>query len=384
MTHPTAHTPPLTLIERLVARAAGDAEGPPPLSRRIPVGVYTEQARFEQEKKALFERQPMIIGHESQLPEAGDTLVFDWLGIPLITVRDKAGNIGTFMNVCRHRGMRLVQEEGQTQLRSMVCPYHQWTYGLDGDLRNIPLEDCFVGLDKAELGLVALPTEVRHGLIWIQLDKTLPMDLDAHLAELGPDLDTFAVADYSFFEQSTRTINCNWKLIQDAFLDGYHVVRLHKNTVGPFFPDSLAESDLQGNHIRSAVARNEIFDAVNLPTDELNLRLHATFSYTVFPNAVMIFHPDYTSIISLFPLSPDQTIFVHTMLTPQTPSSEKERAHFQRSFAMIDKGVFEAEDIFASEGTQRGLRSGANEGLLFGAYEATALQFHDLVEQALK
>lgn len=207
--------------------------------------------------------------------------------------------------------------------------------------------------------------------------------LDDHLAGLGADLDTFELADFAFFKQSIKPINCNWKLIQDAFLDGYHVVRLHKNTVGPFFPDSLSESDMLGDHIRSAVARNEIYDAVGLPKEQLDLRRHATFSYTLFPNSVLICHPDYTSVITLFPISPDQTVFVHSMLVPDAPSSEKETAHFERSFAMIDEGVFEAEDIFVSVGTQKGLRSGANTHLLFGAFEEPAAVFHDRINSVL-
>jgi phenylpropionate dioxygenase-like ring-hydroxylating dioxygenase large terminal subunit len=378
-----SHPQPVTLIEALVERAAGNAETPAPLSGRVPTEVYTDQARFELERDRLFRQQPLIIGHESQLPEPGDAIVFDWLDLPLLTIRDKNGDIGTFMNVCRHRGMRLVQEEGRTLLRSLVCPYHQWTYGLNGTLRNIPLSEGFAGLDTDQLGLVALPTEVRHGLIWVLPDKAGSMDLDHHLAGLGNDLAAFTMSEYVFCEQSIRNINCNWKLIQDAFLDGYHVVRLHKNTVGPFFPDAMSESDTLGTHIRSAVARNEIFDAVGLPKEQLDLRRHATFSYTVFPNSVLIFHPDYTSIIKLFPLSPDQTIFIHTMLTPKPPATERERDHFKRSFELIDSGVFEAEDIFVSVGTQRGLRSGANKTLLFGAYEEPALKFHEIINRAL-
>ena len=109
------------------------------------------------------------------------------------------------------------------------------------------------------------------------------MELEQHLAGLDSDLAVFDMAEYHFCEQNVRTINCNWKLVQDAFLDGYHVTRLHKNTVGPFFPDALAESDLLGDHVRSAVARNEIEEAVDLPAEELDLRRHCTFSYTVFP-----------------------------------------------------------------------------------------------------
>ena len=279
--------------------------------------------------------------------------------------------------------MRLVQEQGQTCLRSMVCPYHQWTYGLDGALRNIPRDESFTDIDIAELGLVALPTEVRNGLIWMQADRDRDMDLEQHLAGLDIDLDIFKVADFSFCEQNVRTIDCNWKLVQDAFLDGYHVTRLHKDTVGSFFPDAVAESDLLGDHVRSAVARNEIADAVGLPATELCLRHHATFSYSVFPNAVLIFHPEYTSIISLFPLSADQTIFAHTMLTPQPPESDEQRDHFRRSFQLIDQGVFQAEDIFVSVGAQKGMRSGANTDLLFGGLEESAIRFHEIIEREL-
>ena len=305
------HPPPVTLVQRLQERIQGTR--PPPRAETIAIAVedYLSPARFEQEL-ALFQRSPLIIGHQAQLPEPGDSLVHDWLGLPLITMRDRDGQIGTFMNVCRHRGMRLVQEEGKTCLRSLVCPYHNWTYGLDGALRNIPLSESFGDLDTTELGLVKVPTEVRHGLIWVQATPGQTMDLDQHLAGLGSELDAFGFPDLVFGEQAVREINCNWKLVQDAFLDGYHVTRLHKNTVGGFFPDSLAETDNIGQHVRSAVARKELESATELPPEQLNLRVHASFSYTVFPNVVLVLHPEYSSIISLFPKSPDKTLFVHS------------------------------------------------------------------------
>ena len=377
------HLPPEALIEHLAARHRGEIPGQAPCAVRIPVAHYTDPERFRAERERLFLRRPLIVGHESQLAEPGDGLVYDWLGPPLITLRDKAGQVRTFMNVCRHRGMRLVQNEGVASLRSLVCPYHQWTYGLDGALRNVPHAESFAGLDTAAHSLVSLPTEVRHGLIWICAQRDRPLELERHLAGLGADLARFELAEYRFFCQHVRTVECNWKLIQDAFLDGYHVVRLHKKTVGPFFPDALATSDRLGDHIRSAVARNEIADFARKSGEAPDLRRHASFSYTVFPNAVLILHPDYTSIISLFPLSPERTVFAHTMLVPHTPTSEKERGHYERSFRLIDEGVFQAEDIMVSEAAQRGFSSGANEALLFGGLEECAVQFHQAIAREL-
>ncbi len=379
----TPHPPPLSLLQRLLDRVAGQAPGPAPCSARIPVAHYSDPGRFQREREQIFRSRPLVIGHESQLPEAGDALVHDWLGLPLITLRDRDGTIGTFINVCRHRGMRLVEEEGQTCLRSLVCPYHQWTYGLDGALRNIPRRESFEGLDTAELGLVPLPTEVRHGLIWLQADRSRPMDLDAHLAGLGEDLDFFGLAGYHFCRQSVRTVDANWKLIQDAFLDGYHVTRLHRNTVGQFFPDALAESDSIGDHVRNAVARNEITEAVGQPLEELAFRRHVTFSYTLFPNAVLVVQPDYPSLLSLFPVAVDRTVFVHSMLTPHPPANDEERDHFRRSFELIDEGVFAAEDAWVAAGAQRGLLSGANDDLLFGGLEEAAVHFHAVIDREL-
>lgn len=374
------YSAPSSLLHKLVARAADKAPAPRACTHRIPVTDYTDTARFERELR-LIHNSPVILGHESQIPTPGDAIVHDWLGLPLITLRDKHGAIGTFYNVCRHRGMRLLQDEGKTCVKSLVCPYHQWTYGLDGTLRNIPRQEMFTDLDNAALGLAPVATAVRGGLIWVQVEGEMTLDDD--LAGLEKDLDSFSLPDYTFCAQHVRSVACNWKLIQDAFLDGYHVTRLHKNTVGPFFPDSLAESDALGNHIRSAVARNEIFDALHLSEQELDLRHHATFSYTIFPNAVLIFHPDYTSIIGLYPQGPDETIFAHTMLTPTAPTSENERDHFQRSFDLIDQGVFQAEDIFVSIGAQHGMRSGVNSDLIFGGLEEAAIAFHTTLAREL-
>lgn len=370
-------------MERLVDRVSGKASGPLPCLHRIPAELYTDDEHFEKEWQGLFSNRPVLLCHESELKEPGDALVHDHLRLPLITLKDKTGRIATYMNVCRHRGMRLLQNSGFNNLRSLVCPYHQWTYGLDGKLRNVPCEKDFDGIDKAELGLVELPTEVRHGLVWLQTTPKGSMDLSHHLSGLGADFDAFGVSDSYAYKNNTRELKCNWKLIHDAFLDGYHVVRLHKNTVGPFFPDNLAVSENLGLHTRSAVGRNEMLDAPALPRSEWNARTLCTFSYTVFPNAVVVMHPDYISLVTLFPKSADRTVLSHTMLLAEEPTTDKARAHFDKSFELIDQGVFQAEDFFVCEQSQIGMASGANRELILGANELSVKQFHDTIENEL-
>ncbi len=373
----------VALLHELVDRAKGRLPAPEPCLHRIPVDVYTSADHFDREQRCIFSKLPLLVGHASQLNEPGDALVHDHTGLPLVTVRGKDDQLRSFLNVCRHRGMRLVQEPGLHQLRSLVCPYHQWTYDLHGRLKNVPRnEQDFSDLNLDELGLVSLPTECRHGMIWVQLTPNGTMDLDEHLAGLGQDFEDFGLGNSVVYKSNSRELRCNWKLIHDAFLDGYHVVRLHKKSVGPFFPDSLAAADSHGSHCRSAVGRNEALDASDDPAT-WNPRVLSTFSYTLFPNAIIIMHPDYTSIVMLFPLAADRTVFSHLMLLEQWPDSEKARAHFDRSFEMIDQGVFQAEDIFVSEGTQKGLHSGANRELLLGASELSIKRFHDAVEEKI-
>ncbi len=378
----SSHPAHLKLFAALLDFARAGKETRAALDYRIPVTAYTSQQQFERER-ALFAATPLSLGHESQIPEPGDAIVHDALGAPLVTVRDRDGQIATFLNVCRHRGMRLLAQTGQTRLRALMCPYHHWTYALDGELKSVPLQASFKGLDKQTLGLVKMPTQVRHGMIWVQLTPGGQMNLDAHLAGIGADLDAFGIPTAVHYRQHARSIKCNWKLIQDAFLDGYHVTRLHRKTIGPYFPDSLAVTEVDGTHIRSAVARKEIFDALALPPEQWDLRGHATYSYTIFPNSIFIMHPDYTSHIALYPRSADETVFVHNMLVPEMPNTDKGRAHYDASFELIDGGVFEAEDIFVSEGAQAGMGTGTNTHLRVGGHELGLVQFHEILAREL-
>lgn len=375
------NNPILDQLQSLLDLATGRQSGPAPCLHRIAVDLYASQEHFNREWETIFSRLPLVLCHGSQLPHAGSTLVHDEFGLPLLTTRDQQGRVRTFMNVCRHRNMRLVDAQGFHELKSLVCPYHQWTYGVDGQLRHIPRESDFCDIDKSDLGLVELPTEERDGLVWCKLAPRGQMDLDHYLGDIGRDLVEFGIADAIVYASNTRELQCNWKLIHDAFLDGYHVVRLHKNTIGAFFPDCISTSQQCGLHIRSSVARNEILDAQNQQRSEWNPRTLCTFAYTLFPNAIVIMHPDYSSLITMAPLSADKTLFSHCMLVDELPSTDKARAHFDKSFELIDQGVFQAEDIFVCEGAQKGIRSGANQDLLLGANEIAVKQFHDLVER---
>ncbi|MGZ5217137.1 MAG: aromatic ring-hydroxylating oxygenase subunit alpha, partial [Caldimonas sp.] len=134
---------------------------------RIPIENYLSEPIRDAEVERLFRPLPLIAAHASELG-AGQVLANDDYGVPLLLTRDAGGRFRAFLNVCRHRGMRLVAGSGRAEPRaSVVCPYHGWTYRLDGSLRHRLDAEAFDACAAADTNLVALPCEERHGLLWV-------------------------------------------------------------------------------------------------------------------------------------------------------------------------------------------------------------------------
>ncbi len=347
--------------------------------------IYHDPAILKQEIDQIFRRVPLCLGHADQLREPGSMIARDLLGLPLLLVRDRDGEVRVFLNVCRHRGARLIPGEGDVcRHLSLSCPYHAWTYDLDGTLRVVPGADGFPTLDKSSRGLRRLPCEVRHGLIWAILDPQC-RDIDAagFLDGIDADLSALDLGSHRFFRQHARKRAINWKLMMDAFQEVYHIKRLHAQTIAPFFLDMKTAGEGVGLHTRILVGRDSLPDAQTLPPKDWDLRRHATLTHVIFPNSLIIYHPDSTSHMGMFPTAPGEIMFVHTMFIPEDPHTDKGRAHYDRNFAMIDEGVFGAEDLFISEQVQRGVASGANETFVLGRFEQHLRRFHGHIRTML-
>ena len=233
------------------------------------------------------------------------------------------------------------------------------------------------------MGSKAVQCVERHGLIWVQLDDEKPIDVAAWLGTIDQDLDAFDFSKLTVINHTTSVKKANWKLIIEAFEDGYHVVRLHKKTVGQFFLDAQAATSQSGEHIRSAVARKEFEEILAAQPEKFDARRHASFSHFIFPNTITVLHPEYTSVLTLFPLSIEETAVMHLFMAPRVPETDSERDHASRSFDLIENGVFQSEDFFVCEGIQAGLKSGANDSLLTGKHERNLLLFHDILADVI-
>jgi Rieske 2Fe-2S family protein len=167
--------------------------------------------------------------------------------------------------------------------------------------------------------------------------------------------------------QARATRRCNWKLVVEAFLDGYHIRTLHRDSIYRFFQDAASVAEPVGAHLRAVTARRAL-------ADDVPPREQATPSYLIFPATVLIEHPDFVSIISLVPAAPDTTEYRHAMLVPAARAGETD--HWTRSWQLIEETVFQREDLWICERIQQGLAAGVDH-LLFGALEHPVRWFHD-------
>ena len=323
------------------------------ISHALDAGQYTDLANFALEQERLFRRTWQYAGHISQLATPGDYFAFELHGRQLFCVKDGEGDIRTFYNVCMHRAHRLV--EGTGNRRVLVCPYHAWTYALDGRLRGAPGADRVPGFDHSDVCLSNACTEVLGGFIFVNLDpNSAPMSqwypgLAEGLAEFLPDLERLRPA------HSRKVLEqCNWKVSVENYSECYHCRLNH-----PTFASGVVDADSydiipDGHMLRhlthsvdpEAMTYEVSADAHPRALDYTSWYLWPTFSFQVYPGNVLNTYNweaiDYRT----------------TRVTRQWFSVDGVESDSLYRLAEQDLNTTVAEDVRLVEAVQRGLESG--------------------------
>jgi carnitine monooxygenase subunit len=350
---------------------------------RVPVSAYTEPGILERELTTVFRNSPLVAGHASQVREPGSYILGVWDRLPYVVVRDKAGTLRAFLNVCRHRGARLVSGE-EKQLQAIVCPFHGWVYGLDGSLKGVTKPYNFPCLDHSQHGLKELSVAEHMGLIWVHPASGARIDLDSYLgAAISSDLQHFGLDQFVLHRKSVTTKHSNWKLLLKTYLERYHVPILHRNTIAPVFQKGVIAHFQYGPHIRIAAARTHLPDVLKADRASWRILDYASVFYTLFPNTFLIFHANIVSLNSFYPEAPDRTIWTHEMLYRESDYAGTEgQEALAKRFANID-GVFSQEDFGIVEGLQANFRCGANDFHLLGLEEGLLAIFQENIDRRL-
>lgn len=369
----------LSLIDELLALKAEASAFLDEAVAHNPVELYTSQARFTVEQHKLFRTLPNAVAHMSELAEPGAFLRRDVGGLPALITRDKSGSVNAFLNVCRHRGTRLVDEEAGCKHR-FSCPYHAWTYASTGELIAAPhFEDGFPGTDKADLSLIRLNCEERHGLVWVWQGETFSLadwfgDLDTEFAGLG-------LSDMKIAAEDKSLRRANWKVLVEGGIEAYHFRVAHRHTIGPHFEDNLSSYQLHGAHMRSVLPRTSMGSLSDETRETWRIRDHANILYTFFPSSQFLVMQDHIVWISSAPKSPGETLLRLVTLAPtKGPDADgKDDEHWKRNHAITMTTL--DEDFVIGESIQESIAAGANTHMTFGRFEGALDQFNRTVEQ---
>lgn len=284
-------------------------------AKTLPQRYFVSPEILAEEQEKIFSRQWVLAGHQSQIQEAGDYFTAEIAGESLIILRDKRGTIHGFYNVCRHRGSRLIENKnGQSQ--GIQCPYHAWTYALDGRLLGAPHMDDVPGFDKTDYSLHTVNLALWEGFIFVNLMDS-PTLLKRWFAPLAEKFSRWNLSALQSAKRIEYDVRANWKLIFQNYSECYHCAGVHPE-LSKISPHDSAENDLTEGPFLGGFMRINKNKSLTLSGNACSLPVghfveddsHLVFYYSIFPNMLLSLHPDYVMVHQLQPQSAVRTLIL--------------------------------------------------------------------------
>ncbi|MEO1140645.1 MAG: SRPBCC family protein [Pseudomonadota bacterium] len=330
-------------------------------ARAMPPSVYTSEAFLQRELSDIFSKDWFCVGRASALANSGDYVTLELANQPIIVLRDQDGSLRAMSNVCRHRMSTLLEGRGNT--RSIVCPYHAWTYNLDGSLRGAPAMTGNAGFCKSDYKLPKVRCQDWLGWVFVTLNPEAS-EVATQLARVEEEVGDYDMASYTetFFE--THVWNTNWKVLAENFMESYHLPVCHAGTIGglskleemvcpPGEPAFNYHTILKDDTLKIAMA-HETNTALS------GDRRRMTYLLALYPSLLITLTPGYFWYLTLHPHGVGQVkIGFGGGMSEHYVNDPDAQAHFTQLKTLLDD--VNVEDKGCTEKVYRGLSSKAAE-----------------------
>jgi choline monooxygenase len=342
----------------------------------IPASWYTHDGIACLERKNIFGRTWQVIARADQVASTGQFVTAELAGEPLLVIRASDGQLRAFFNVCRHHAAAVATEaHGQTSI--FRCPYHGWSYGLDGSLKGAPEFEGVCDFDRSQNGLLPLKVDTWEQFIFVNLDPDAE-PLAQFIGRLAQPVAPLNLTRLHFFERRTYTLNCNWKVFVDNYLDGgYHVPHLHKglNSVLDYRQYTIECEDRYCLQSSPMVAATEDANVAATRTGD------RAWYFWQYPNFMLNLYSGYMDTNLVVPDGVDRCKVIFDFYFDDVSEAAAER---NRQSIAVGERVND-EDVNICEAVQRGLHSRAyGAGRLSVRREAGEHLFHRLLTADLK
>jgi len=373
-------------LERMLTMVRTNTRDDGPGVSHTPVEEYYDPVRYQREVSLLFRRHPIMVAFSGQLRKAGDFVVHNDTGQPILVVRGTDGTLRAFLNVCRHRSASVEVKPCGSNKRAFVCPYHGWSYDLTGRLVGITDGAAFGDVDRGQYGLRRLKVAEKYGLVWVvptalEQSEDAGLDIDSYLGPLQVDLSGWNMQDWELHSSEPIRPRMNWKLVIDTFLELYHFRYLHPGTVYPLFLDNIATYERMDRHLRMAAAKRTLTELEGQPKETWRILDHAIVLYQLFPNTVLTYTQDHCGVFTSFPVSPDESVMHFSVLVSPEEKAKKPESYWKANVDLF--AIALSEDFAIGESIQRNFPTGANSRQTFGKFEKALGWYHGEVEAAL-